>query len=142
MARKLDPLDLIRLVVGIVFITEGVLKFLHPADLGAGRFQRIGLPMPGVLGPLVGVVEVLGGLALVLNLMPGFAALALLGVIATALVTTKVPVLLGHPVGPFTLMKAPFYGVLGFLHESRTDLAMLAGTVALVWRHGLHGGSR
>jgi len=142
MTRKLEPLDLVRVVVAVVFITEGVLKFLYPADLGSGRFGRIGLPMPGLLAPLVGVVEVLGGLALLVNLVPGFAALTLLGVIAVALVTTKLPVLLGRPVGSFTLMKAPIYGVLGFLHESRTDLSMLAGTLALIWRHGLGRGRR
>jgi hypothetical protein len=72
---------------------------------------------------------------LLLNLAPGYAAVALLAVISTALVTTKLPVLLGHPMGPFTLMKAPYYGVLGFLHEARTDLSMFAGTLALIWRH-------
>ena len=132
-----EPLDLIRLVVGIVFLTEGLLKFLYPQDLGAGRFALIGLPWPGVLGPLVGAVEISGGLLLLLNLVPGYAALALLGVITTALVTTKLPVLLGQPLGPFPLMKAPYYGVLGFLHESRTDLSMFAGTLALLWRNGL-----
>ena len=139
MARRFEPLDLIRVVVGVVFLAEGVLKFLHPADLGAGRFARIGLPVPGLLAPLVGAVEILGGLALIVNLVPGFAALALLGVISVALVTTKVPVFLGRQVGPFTLMKAPFSGFMGFLHESRTDLSMLAGTLAVVWRNGLRG---
>jgi hypothetical protein len=76
-----------------------------------------------------------GGLALLLNLAPGYAAMALCAVISTALVTTKLPVLLGRPVGPFTLMKAPYFGVLGFLHEARTDLSMFAGTLALIWRH-------
>jgi uncharacterized membrane protein YphA (DoxX/SURF4 family) len=126
---------LIRILVGIVFLTEGLLKYVHPQDLGAGRFARIGLPWPGVLGPFVGAVEMAGGLMLLLNLAPGYAAVALLAVISTALVTTKLPVLLGHPMGPFTLMKAPYYGVLGFLHEARTDLSMFAGTLALIWRH-------
>jgi uncharacterized membrane protein YphA (DoxX/SURF4 family) len=135
MARKFEPLDLIRILVGIVFLTEGLLKYVHPQDLGAGRFARIGLPWPGVLGPFVGAVEMAGGLMLLLNLAPGYAAVALLAVISTALVTTKLPVLLGHPMGPFTLMKAPYYGVLGFLHEARTDLSMFAGTLALIWRH-------
>jgi putative oxidoreductase len=135
MARKFDPLDLIRYLVGIVFLTEGILKFLHPEDLGAGRFARIGLPLPGVLAPFVGGVEIIGGVALLLNLVPGYAALTLLGVISVALLTTKLPVLLGRPLGPFTLMKAPFYGVLGFFHESRADLSMFAGTLALIWRH-------
>jgi len=57
-------------------------------------------------------------------------------VISVAILTTKLPVLLGRPLGPFTLMKAPWYGLMGFLHESRTDLAMLAGTLALVLRFG------
>jgi putative oxidoreductase len=134
MTRKFEPLDLIRILVGIVFLTEGLLKYVHPQDLGAGRFARIGLPWPGALGPFVGAVEMVGGLLLILNLAPGYAAVALCAVISTALVTTKLPVLLGHPMGPFTLMKAPYYGVLGFLHEARTDLSMFAGTLAVIWR--------
>jgi uncharacterized membrane protein YphA (DoxX/SURF4 family) len=137
MTRKFEPLDLIRFLVGIVFLSEGILKFLHPEDLGAGRFARIGIPIPSVLAPFVGVVEIIGGLSLLLNLVPGYAALALLGVISTALLTTKLPVLFGRPLGPFTLMKAPYYGVFGFLHESRADLSMFAGTLALIWRYGL-----
>jgi uncharacterized membrane protein YphA (DoxX/SURF4 family) len=85
--------------------------------------------------PFVGAVEMVGGLLLLLNLAPGYAAMALFAVISVALVTTKLPVLLGRPIGPFTLMKAPYHGVLGFLHESRTDLSMFAGTLALIWRH-------
>ena len=135
MTRKFEPLDLIRYLVGIVFLTEGLLKFVYPQDLGAGRFARIGLPVPGVLGPLVGAVEMAGGAALLLNLAPGYAAMALFAVISVALLTTKVPVLLGRPLGPFTLIKAPYYGVLGFLHEARTDLSMFAGSFALAWRH-------
>lgn len=137
MARKFEQMDLVRYLVGIVFLTEGSLKFLHPEELGSGRFARIGLPLPGVLAPFVGAVEIIGGLALLLNLVPGYASLALFGVITVALLTTKLPVLLGRPLGPFTLMKAPFYGVLGFLHESRADLSMFAGTLALIWRHGV-----
>jgi uncharacterized membrane protein YphA (DoxX/SURF4 family) len=135
MTRKFEPLDLIRIVVGIVFLTEGLLKYVYPQDLGAGRFTRIGLPWPGVLGPFVGAVEMLGGLAMLVNLAPGYAAMALVAVISVALLTTKLPVLLGRPLGPFTLMKAPYYGALGFLHEARTDLSMFAGTIALSWRH-------
>jgi len=142
MARKLEPLILVRWAVAVVFITEGLLKFLHPGDLGSGRFARIGLPLPGVLAPAVAVVEILGGLLLLAGQVPGYAALALFAVISTALATTKLPVLLGHPLGRFTLMKVPYYGVLGFLHESRTDLCMWLGTLALVWRHGLGGKGR
>jgi uncharacterized membrane protein YphA (DoxX/SURF4 family) len=132
MIRKPEPLTLIRYVVGLVFLTEGLLKLIHPLDLGAGRFARIGLPWPEALAPFVAVVEIAGSLMLLLNLLPGYAALALFGTISVALLTTKLEVLLGRPLGPFTLMKVPYYGILGFLHESRTDLSMFAGTLALI----------
>ena len=106
-------------------------------DLGAGRFARIGLPWPGLLAPLVAAVEIAGSLLLLVNVLPGLAALALFGTISVALVTTKLEVLLGRQLGPFTLMKAPYYGILGFLHEARTDLSMFLGTLALILRHGL-----
>jgi len=35
---------LVRLTVGAVFLSEGIQKFLYPADLGVGRFTKIGLP--------------------------------------------------------------------------------------------------
>lgn len=134
------PMTLIRLVVGLVFVTEGVLKFLHPADFGVGRFTAIGLPYPNLLAPFVGAVEIVAGLAVALNLVAGDAALLLLAVILTALVTTKLPILLGHPVGPFSLSKLPRYGLLPFLHEARLDLSMLFALVAIAIDSGLRIG--
>jgi putative oxidoreductase len=32
---------LIRLMVGVVFLSEGIQKFLYPAELVAGRFAKI-----------------------------------------------------------------------------------------------------
>ena len=52
---------LIRLVVGGVFLSEGIQKFLFPAALGVGRFVKIGIPAPEVMAPFVGVVEIVGG---------------------------------------------------------------------------------
>lgn len=52
--RRMFPMILIRVVVGLVFVTEGILKFVHPSELGAGRFAAIGLPFPHTLAPLVG----------------------------------------------------------------------------------------
>jgi uncharacterized membrane protein YphA (DoxX/SURF4 family) len=140
--RNTLPMILVRLVVGLVFVTEGLLKFLHPSDLGAGRFAAIGLPFPHLLGPFVGAVEIIGGLAIALNLFAGDAALALLAVILTALVTTKVPVLLGHPLGPFSLSRLPRYGLLSFLHEARLDLAMLFSLVAVAIDSGVRVGQK
>ena len=128
--------------MGLVFVTEGVLKFIRPDQLGAGRFAAIGLPFAHGLAPLVGGVEIAGGLAIALNVFAGDAALVLLVVMATALATTKLPILLGHAVGPFVLAKLPEYGVLSFLHEARVDLCMVFGLVAVAIDSGVRMGRR
>ncbi len=93
--RKNLPMILIRVIVGVVFLTEGILKFVYPGELGAGRFAHIGLPFPHVLAPFVGAVEIAAGGALILNLYAGDAALLLLVVILTAILTTKAPICWG-----------------------------------------------
>ena len=83
------------------------------------------------------MVEIAAGGALILNFFAGDAALLLLIVILTAIVTTKVPILLGHPLGSFAPPKLEHYGVLSFIHEARTDLAMLFGLVAILLDSGM-----
>jgi putative oxidoreductase len=140
--RKSLPMILIRVVVGLIFLTEGVLKFVHPGELGARRFAQIGLPFPHVLAPFVGAVEIAASAALILNLFSGDAALLLLVVILTAICTTKLPILLGHPIGRFARPKLDHYGLLSFFHEARTDLCMLFGLVAILLDCGMKLGKK
>ena len=140
--RQNLPMILIRVIVGLVFLLEGILKFVHPAEMGAGRFAAIGLPFPQVLAPLVGGVEIGGGAAILLNFYAGDAALALLVIILTALVTTKFPILLGRPLGPFALPRLNSFGWLSFFHEARTDLCMVFGLVAVIIDSGIRIGRR
>jgi len=140
--RRDLPMMLIRVMVGLVFLTEGILKFVRPQDLGAGRFAAVGLPFAEVLAPGVAVIEIAGGLAVVLGIYAGDAALALLAVIVVALVTTKLPILFGRPLGPFALAKLTYYGLGSFLHEARVDLCMLLGTVSVILDAGLKVGRR
>jgi uncharacterized membrane protein YphA (DoxX/SURF4 family) len=79
---------LIRTLVGAVFLSEGIQKFLFPAELGAGRFARIGIPAPEVMGPFVGGVEIVAGLLLLLGLLTRLAALVLLINISVAIIST------------------------------------------------------
>jgi uncharacterized membrane protein YphA (DoxX/SURF4 family) len=131
---------LIRIVVAVVFISEGVLKFAWSGELGAGRFAHIGFAAPQVLAPVVGTVEIAAGAAVLANFYAGEAALCLLVVIVTAIVSTKIPILLGRPLGPFAPPKnVSHFGVLGFLHEARTDLAMLFSLVAIAVDSGIRG---
>ena len=132
---------LVRLIVGLVFLTEGILKFTLSDELGAGRFAHIGLPMPHLLAPVVGIVEIASGAAVILNIYTGEAAVLLLCVILTALATTKIPILLGHSVGRFGVPKSVAHtGLLGFLHEARVDLAMLFCLVAVLADSGVRFG--
>jgi len=140
--RREIPMILIRVMVGLVFVLEGILKFVRPEELGVGRFDAISLPWPHYLAPLVGGVEIGGGLLILLNFYAGDAALALLIVILTAIVTTKFPVLLGRPLGPFPLEKLKEYGWLSFFHQARTDFCMVFGLVAIIIDCGLQVGRR
>ncbi len=140
--RRSLPMTLIRTIVGLVFLLEGVLKFVRPDALGAGRFAAIGLPYPNVLAPLVGGIEIGCGGAILLDFFAGDAAIFLLVVIFTALITTKIPIMLGRPLGPFTLEKLNNYGWLEFFHEARTDLSMIFGLLAIAIDSGVHMGRK
>lgn len=140
--RQSLPMILIRTVVGLVFLIEGTLKFLLPGELGAGRFAAIGFPFPQYLAPAVGGMEIAAGVAMILNLVAGEAAIVLLVIIATAIVSTKIPIGLERSLGPFALPKLAHYGWLSFFHEARTDLCMLFGCLAVLIDSGLRMGRR
>jgi len=140
--RRDISMVLIRVLVGLVFLLEGSLKFLRPEELGAGRFEALGLPFPHYLAPLVGGVEIAGGAAILLNIYAGDAALVLLVVIATALITTKIPILLGRPLGPFPLEKLKEYGWLSFFHQARSYLCMVFALLAILIDSGLKVGKK
>src|SRR5271167_1413087 len=84
---------LIRLLVGAVFLSEGIQKFLFPATLGVGRFIKIGIPAPQFFAPFVGVVEIVCGMLLVIGLFTRLATIPLIIDISVALITTKIPML-------------------------------------------------
>jgi putative oxidoreductase len=105
--------------VGWVFVSEGVQKFLFPAQLGVGRFAKIGIPAPQFMAPLVGTVEIVCGSLLLIGLFTRLAALPLLAVISVAIATTKIPMLAK-------------IGVWSMLHEARTDFSMVLGLVFLL----------
>src|SRR5580692_3377877 len=84
---------LIRLLVGAVFLSEGIQKFLFPAALGVGRFVKIGIPAPQFFAPFVGVVEIVCGTLLIVGFITRLAVILLLIVICVAIATTKIPLL-------------------------------------------------
>jgi len=110
---------LVRLLVGWVFFSEGVQKFLFPAALGVGRFTKIGIPAPHFFAPFVGVVEIVCGLLVIVGFLTRLAAIPLVIDISVAIATTKIPL----------LAKDGFWGTM---HEARTDLCMLLGSLFLI----------
>ena len=129
---------LIRLLVGAVFLTEGIQKFLFPGELGVGRFAKIGIPWPDVSAPFVGAAETICGALLIVGLLTRAAAAVLLIDISVAIISTKVPIFLGHGFGPFSLPKLPRYGFWSMAHEARVDFSMWLGSLFLV----ITGGGR
>lgn len=109
----------IRVMVGGVFLSEGIQKFLFPAEVGAGRFAKIGLPSPELLGPFVGAVEITCGLLVLAGLLTRLAVIPLLITMAVAIWTTKVPILL----------KSGFWKMA---HDSRNDYCMVLGSLFLL----------
>ena len=75
---------------------------------------------------------IFGGAAILVNLYAGDAAFVLLFVALAALVTTKLPILIGGPIGPFPVKRPPPYGMLIFLHEARIELCMIFGSIAVL----------
>lgn len=123
---------LIRVMVGAVFLSEGILKFLEPATLGADRFVKIGIPFPEVMGPFVGGVEIACGALVLAGLLTRLAAVPLIINMLVALLSTKIPILLGHGFWGFSVKSLSSYGFFSMAHEARTDFAMILGSVFLL----------
>ena len=114
---------LIRLMVGAVFLSEGIQKFLFPDKLGSGRFEKIGLPNPDFLGPFVGSFEITSGVLILIGLLTRLASIPLIIIIFVAIAITKSEVLTNE-------------GFWSMMHESRTDWSMLLGSIFLLIARG------
>ncbi|MCX5167392.1 DoxX family protein [Streptomyces antibioticus] len=118
---------LIRVYVGAVFLSEGILKFLRPEQQGAGRFDKAGILVPGFLAPLDGAFEIVCEVLILVGLLTRLAAVPMLVNMLGALMITKLPILWGD--APLFTGKSGWWD---FAHESRTDLAQLCGSLFLL----------
>ncbi|MBS4061078.1 MAG: DoxX family protein [Bacteroidetes bacterium] len=114
---------LIRLMVGGVFLWEGIQKFLFPTIRGSGRFEKIGLPNPELLGDLVASFETISGLMILMGLYTRFATFPLIIIMLVAISTTKFPIFIDQ-------------GIWEMLHAARTDWSMLLGSIFLLIKGG------
>lgn len=114
---------LVRLMVGSIFLSEGIQKFLFPGIRGAGRFIKIGLPAPEFLSYFVASFEVVCGVLVLVGLLTSFAAIPLILIMLVAISTTKISVLLNE-------------GFWIMAHAARTDFAMFLGSLFLLLSGG------
>jgi putative oxidoreductase len=110
---------IIRLLAGLVFLSEGIQKLLFSVADGAGRFARIGIPHPQFFGPFTGTTEIICGTLLTIGLLTRLAAVPLLIVILTAIYTTKIPIFVDK-------------GFWAAAHDGRADFSMLMCLIFLL----------
>src|ERR1039458_1359262 len=123
-ARRPASIQLIRLAVGLIFFTQGVLKYIDP-NMGVVGFTRIGFPHPYFTAHFVGTFEIVCGFLVLIGLWNRAATVPLLIVIATAIATTKAPEL--------------FRASQGFWYmgsDARADFAMLCSNLFLLCAGG------
>ena len=109
---------LVRLLIACLAIIEGALKFLAPAELGAGRFERLGLPNPDLLAAIVGTTELLCGGLVLLGLFTRAACVPLMGIKLLALVRAQWP-----------LMASQGFWMMAY--QARVDLALLLAAISI-----------
>ena len=114
-----------RLIVGLVFLSEGIQKFLFPELVGAGRFEKIGFANPEFLATFVASFEIVCGTLMLIGFSVRIAAIPLFIIMMTAIATTKIPILVEK-------------GFWSMAHEARTDFAMTILLIHLI----IFGGGR
>ena len=110
----------IRLAVGAIFFSQGILKFLDP-NLGVNRFTRIGFAHPAATAHFVGAFEIVCGALVLLGALTRLTAVPLVIIMCTAIATTKIPEL-----------SRPGQGFWYMVSDARTDFSMLMSLIFLL----------
>lgn len=137
-ARGPASILFIRVAVGLIFLTQGILKYTD-ARMGVVRFTKFGFPHPDFTAHFVGTFEIACAILILLGLWIRAASIPLLIVISTAIATTKIPELFRADQGFWYMVS-----------DARTDFAMFCSLLFLIWMgggawsvgggHGDHGG--
>jgi len=111
-----------RILVGLIFLSEGIQKIILPDLAGTGRFTKIGFTHPEFWASFTACFEITCGILVLFGFLTRIVSIPLLIIMATAFVTTKYPLLVDK-------------GFWSFAHEYRTDFAMTM-LLFLLMRYG------
>ena len=116
------PMLIPRLIVGLIFLSEGLQKFIRPLEVGAGRFAKIGFSDPAFWAYFTSSFEIICGILVIIGLLTRLASIPLIIIMVIAFITTKM-----------TLFNSS--GFWPFAHEYRTDFAITLLLILLL-RYG------
>jgi putative oxidoreductase len=102
---------IVRLIVGLIFISEGIQKCVIVTAFGPAFFKDIGFSHPLFWTYFIGTFEISCGVLVLLGLLIRLASIPLFVIMVTAFITTKLPLL-------------SFKGVWTFLHEYSIDFSL------------------
>jgi uncharacterized membrane protein YphA (DoxX/SURF4 family) len=120
-----NKIIIIRLIVGLIFISEGIQKYLIVTMLGPAFFKEIGFSNPAFWAHFTGAFEIFCGILILFGLLTRLASIPLLTIMITALITTKLPLLATQ-------------GVWTFLHNYSTDFSLTLLLILLI----IYGGGK
>ena len=115
----------IRLIVGLIFISEGIQKYLIVTMLGPAFFKEIGFSDPMFWAYFTGAFEIFCGILILFGLLTRLASIPLLTIMITALLTTKLPLLATK-------------GFWTFSHEYSLDFSLTLLLILLI----IYGGGK
>jgi uncharacterized membrane protein YphA (DoxX/SURF4 family) len=115
----------IRLIVGLIFIIEGILKYLFLKVYGPSFFNEIGFNHAFFWAYFTGTFEILCGILILFGLLTRLASIPLLIIMIVAFITTKLPLLTEK-------------GFWTFAHEYRIDFSLTILLAMLI----IYGGGK